>query len=138
MINVAIIGQGRSGRDIHGKYFKSEYDTNYKVVAVVEKDEQRRVRAEEEYPGCKSYENYSELYGRDDIDLVVNATYSDEHYSVTKDLLENGFNVLVEKPMARNRYECDNLIRIAKEKTLYLQYFSSLCFHHLLLKPLKL
>lgn len=128
MINVAIIGQGRSGRDIHGKYFKSEYNTNYKVVAVVEKDEQRRVRAEEEYPGCKSYENYSELYGRDDIDLVVNATYSDEHYSVTKDLLENGFNVLVEKPMARNRYECDNLIRIAKEKNLVLAVFQQSLF----------
>ena len=24
-LNVAIIGQGRSGRDIHGAFFKSEY-----------------------------------------------------------------------------------------------------------------
>ena len=25
-LNVAIIGQGRSGRDIHGAFFKSEYN----------------------------------------------------------------------------------------------------------------
>ena len=30
-LNVAIIGQGRSGRDIHGAFFKSEYNEKYNV-----------------------------------------------------------------------------------------------------------
>lgn len=122
-LNVAIIGQGRSGRDIHGAYFKSDKNTLFNVVAVVEWDEERRKRALEEYPGCEVFENYSEIYGRDDIDIVVNATFSNDHYAVTKDLLENGFNVVVEKPFARNQYECDNLIRIAKEKNVKLAVF---------------
>src|SRR5690554_6766863 len=73
-LNLAIIGQGRSGRDIHGKYFLTDPD-RFKVVAVVEALEDRRNRAAEEY-GCDTYENYQELFGRSDIDLVVNASFS--------------------------------------------------------------
>ena len=122
-LNVAIIGQGRSGRDIHGSFFKSEKNTCYSVVAVIEKDEQRRKMASSEYPGCEVYESYTEIFARNDIDLVVNASYSNEHYKITKDLLENGFNVLVEKPFSANQYECNDLIRIANEKKVILSVF---------------
>ena len=30
-LNVAIIGQGRSGRDIHGAFFKSEFNENFNI-----------------------------------------------------------------------------------------------------------
>lgn len=122
-LNIAVIGQGRSGRDIHGLYFKSEANVYFDVVAVVERDPERRKRALEEIPGCEVFEHHSELYGRKDIDLILNSTYSNEHYDVTKDLLENGFNVVVEKPFARNRYECDTLIKLAKDKGLKLAVF---------------
>lgn len=122
-INVAIIGQGRSGRDIHGKYFKSENNTNCKVVAVVEKDEFRRTKALEEYPGCKVYEDYRELYKVKGIDLVVNTSFSQMHYPITKDLLEHKFNVLVEKPMARTYFECTDLIKTAEDNGVILAVF---------------
>ena len=41
-LNVAIIGQGRSGKDIHGKYFRSDDNTHYTVKYVVDADEFRR------------------------------------------------------------------------------------------------
>jgi len=122
-LKLAIIGQGRSGRDIHGKFYKSEQNDVVDVVAVVEADERRRERALEEYPGCKVYADYRELFEVEGIDVVVNDTYSQMHYEITKDLLEHGFNVLVEKPFARNYYECSDLIRIAKEKNLVLAVF---------------
>ena len=122
-LNVAIIGQGRSGRDIHGFYFKSEQNTLYNVVAVVEWDENRRARAAMEYPGCTVYEDYRDLFARDDIDLVVNATYSNFHYPVTKDLLEHGKNVLVEKPFARTYFECNDLMETAKRNGVTLGVF---------------
>ena len=101
-LKLAVIGQGRSGRDIHGLFYKSEQNDIFEVAAVVEADAQRRARALEEYPGCDVYEAYQELFGREDLDLVVNASYSEMHYSITKDLLQHGFNVLVEKPFAAN------------------------------------
>jgi len=122
-LKLAIIGQGRSGRNIHGKFLKKEENVFFEVAAVVEKDPERRERALVEYPGCSAYENYQELFDRKDIDLVLNDTYSDEHYSVSKDLLLHNFNVLVEKPMARNYYECSELMAIAKQKNLVLAVF---------------
>ena len=41
-LNIAVIGQGRSGRDIHGKYYLSEANTLYNVKYVVEADAERR------------------------------------------------------------------------------------------------
>ena len=122
-LNVAIIGQGRSGKDIHGKYFLSPENRYYRVKYVVDKDEFRREVAEKIYPGCKTFENYEELFGLDDIDLVVNATYSEQHYQITKDLLLHGKNVLTEKPFARSRYECDDLIRTAEKQGVTLAVF---------------
>ena len=122
-LNVAIIGQGRSGKNIHGKYFRSESNVYFNVKYVVDADEFRRGVAEEIYPGCKTFADYTELFNIDDIDLVVNSTYSEMHYPITKDLLLHGFNVLVEKPFGRTRYECDELIKIAKDKNLTLAVF---------------
>lgn len=122
-LRLAVIGQGRSGRDIHGLFYKSENNDIFEVAAVVEEDAQRRERALEEYPGCQAYADYKELFGREDLDLVVNSTYSHQHYPITKDLLEHGFNVLVEKPFARNYYECADLMKTAKDHGVLLAVF---------------
>ena len=122
-LRVAIIGQGRSGRNIHGAFFKSESNEVAEVAAVVELDPERRARALTEYPGCSVHKHYSELYGRSDIDLVVNATYSETHYSITRELLANGMNVLVEKPFGRSGYECRDLIKLASDKGVKLAVF---------------
>lgn len=132
-LKAAIIGQGRSGRNIHGAFFRTERNTFVDVVAVVEFDPKRRQRALEEYPRCKVYSDYRELFDHGELDLVINASYSDTHYSITKDLLSHGYNVLVEKPFARNYYECCDLINTAKAKGVTLAVFhqSLLAPHHL-------
>ena len=63
-LNLAIIGQGRSGRDIHGAYYRSEKNIYYNVKYVVEMDAERRKRAEEEYPGCVALTSYQELFDK--------------------------------------------------------------------------
>ena len=113
-LNVAIIGQGRSGRDIHGKFFLGELNTRYNVVAVVEALENRRERAKEEY-GCDVYADYTELFGRTDIDLVVNSTFSHQHAEITIDLLNHGFNVVVEKPFAKTYEDGCRIVNAAKK-----------------------
>ena len=122
-LKLAIIGQGRSGRNIHGEFLKSENNDIFEVAAVVDQDAQRRERAFKEYPGCKIYADYRELYGAEDVDLVVNASYSHQHYEITKDLLKHNYNVLVEKPFARNFYECSDLIKTAKDHGVVLAVF---------------
>lgn len=124
-LNLAIIGQGRSGGDIHGAYYRSKRNKYFNVRYVVDFDEELCHNARDLYPGCETFNDYRELFTKDDIDLVVNASYSEMHFGITKEILEHGLNVLVEKPMARNRYECETLIHIAKEKGVVLAPFQN-------------
>ena len=122
-LKVAIIGQGRSGRDIHGAFHLSEANTFFEVAYVVDADEHRRALARKDFPDATVLCDYRELFGRETPDLAVNASYSEMHYSITKDLLEHGFHVLCEKPFGRDRAECETLMGIAKEKNLVLAVF---------------
>ena len=99
LLKIAILGQGRSGRDIHAANLALLKDL-YQIVAIVDPLQHRRERAAAE-SGCETFADYRALFGRRDIDLIVNATPSHLHVPVTLDLLQHGFNVLVEKPMAR-------------------------------------
>ena len=73
-LNLAVIGQGRSGRDIHGAYYLSESNTYFNVKYVVDRDEVRRTLAKEAFPETTILSDYTELFARSDIDLVVNAS----------------------------------------------------------------
>ncbi|MEF3306194.1 Gfo/Idh/MocA family protein [Paenibacillus sp. GYB003] len=114
ILKVGIIGQGRSGRNIHGNLLVRLGD-KYKIAAVADGLEDRRVRAEQEY-GCKAYATYEEMVANEDLDLVVNASPSDLHFPISLDLLNKGFNVLCEKPLAKSPAEVDQLIA-ASEKS---------------------
>ncbi len=103
-LRVAIIGQGRSGRDIHGKHLLADRE-RFEVAAVVDRLEARRDRARLEY-GCDAYGDYRELVGRGDIDFVVNASFSHQHGPITLDLLRSGFHVLVESQRPAPRRSC--------------------------------
>ncbi len=127
-LNLAIIGQGRSGKRIHGTYYISERNKYYNVKYVVEADEYRRNLAKQMYEGCETLADYRELFDKKDVDVVVNASYSEFHYPITKDLLEHGFNVLVEKPFTRSYYEAQDLIKTAKEKGVLLAVFQQTFF----------
>jgi predicted dehydrogenase len=122
-LNLAIIGQGRSGKLIHGNYYRSDENKFYTVKYVVDADAARRERAKTDYPGCTVLADYRELFACNDIDLVVNSTFSEMHYPITKDLLTHKLNVLVEKPFARKKSECDELIALAKENGVTLAVF---------------
>lgn len=113
VVNVAIIGQGRSGRDIHGKYLLTDPE-HYRVVAATDLIPERRKIAAREY-NCAVYKDYHDLFKRTDIDLIVNASFSLMHAPITLDILKAGFNVLCEKPLAARARDVDRLITTAKK-----------------------
>jgi scyllo-inositol 2-dehydrogenase (NADP+) len=112
ILRVGILGQGRSGRNIHAEYLKQAPDL-FALVAVADKLRDRGERAEREY-GCASYTDYHELLARRDIDLVVNALPSYLHVPVSHEILGAGFHCLCEKPLARHATEVDELIAHAE------------------------
>jgi len=120
-IRVGIIGQGRSGRDIHGDYL-SQDARRYRVVAAVDPMKDRRDRAAAEY-GCDVYRTHEPLLKRDDVDLVVNATPTKFHVPYTLKFLKAGFNVLCEKPFAAKARDVDRLIAASKKSGKVLAVF---------------
>ncbi len=114
-LRVAIIGQGRSGWKIHGAAFIKDRD-RFEIAAIVDTIQDRLDMVPSRYgENIDTYTDYRDILKRDDIDLVVNASYSHMHVEITKNLLENGFNVLSEKPVARKAGEVGMLIETAKK-----------------------
>ena len=56
ILKTAILGQGRSGRDIHAVSLQHLSD-KFEIAAIVEPLEKRRGRAKQEY-GCAVYADY--------------------------------------------------------------------------------
>jgi predicted dehydrogenase len=121
-LRIAILGQGRSGRDIHGKFLSNDKSGKYEIAYVAEPMQRRRERATQEY-NCVAVADYKELFGKKDIDLVVNATPSHLHPPITEEFLNQGFNVLSEKPFARTTVQVDSMIATAKRNGKLLAVF---------------
>ena len=66
--------------------------------------------------GLKALTDYKELFAfKESIDLVVNASFTQDHAAISKDLLEHGFRVLSEKPAAPTVAEFDAVTAAAKQ-----------------------
>jgi predicted dehydrogenase len=112
-INVAIIGYGRSGRDIHTKLLKMLPDLfDISLYIDGDADRQAMIKKEVDKP---VYPEYTALFDKTGIDLVVNASFSQDHARISKDLMKHGFNVLSEKPVARDADEFQTVLDVAKE-----------------------
>ncbi|WP_020620401.1 Gfo/Idh/MocA family protein [Paenibacillus daejeonensis] len=111
VLNVGLIGLGRSGRDIHGQLLV-QLPELYKIAAAADPLPERRERAEEEY-GCRTYHDWQSMVDQEQLDLIVNASPSHQHVPITMALLEQGHHVLCEKPLARTVEEVDQLTQAA-------------------------
>lgn len=58
--------------------------------------------------------DYRVLIERDDVDLVIIATYPSSHLGIAKDCLAAGKHILCEKPMAGNARETQEFMKLAR------------------------
>lgn len=113
-LKVGIIGQGRSGRDIHAHTLQLLPDL-FEISAVTDVLEDRREKARAEF-NCEVFPTVGGmLKKRRDLDLIVNASPSHLHIPLTEQALKAGFNVLCEKPFGRRVSDVDRLIARSRE-----------------------
>src|SRR3989338_4103587 len=67
----------------------------------------------------KPYADHHALFGRIDAASIVIPSHT--HYQISKEFLEKGIHLLIEKPITTNLKEADVLLEIAKRKRLTLQ-----------------
>jgi len=110
-LKVAILGYGRSGSTMHaGAVEESE---QFQMAAVCDIELARRQQARERF-GCRVYEDYRRMLSREELDLVVIVTRSDQHCEMACACLEAGVNVLVTKPWCVNEAEALRMMEAAE------------------------
>lgn len=108
---IGVIGSGYWGPNLIRNFVEIP---NADMVAVADIDENRLELIKARYPQTKLTTNYHDLFDMG-LDAVTVATPPATHFSITKDCLENGLHVLVEKPLTLNSQDAEKLIQIAKE-----------------------
>ena len=130
-IKVGIIGQGRSGRNIHRHLFEccSELQKRFDVVAVADPIAERRVSDNPGVnPDCKQYSDYKELLKDKNVELVVNASRSHKHVDISIEAMEAGYDVICEKPLASKVSEVDRLLEVQKKTGRFFAVFQQARF----------
>ena len=84
------------------------------LAAIACRSEASAGAARQEFPGVPVHRDYRELLRQADIDAVDIVVPNDLHAEIGVAALEQGKDVLLEKPMARTREECDRLIAAAR------------------------
>jgi scyllo-inositol 2-dehydrogenase (NADP+) len=111
-INVAVVGLGRSGYDIH--IHRMRGDDRYRITAVADWLPDRVEEVEREFR-CATYLNHRALLRDADAEVVVVATYSNTHPSITRDVLRSGRHAICEKPMADSVAAAQSMIAAARK-----------------------
>jgi predicted dehydrogenase len=114
-LKVAVVGAGHMGR-YHAEKFAARGDC--RLVAVVDVD-RARAEALATQLGCPFVTNYREVFGK--ADAVVISVPTERHHELAGACLEAGLHVLVEKPIAVDLRESEDLIRKAKLRGVILQ-----------------
>jgi DUF1009 family protein/predicted dehydrogenase len=114
-LRVAVVGVGYLGQ-FHAEKYATIAETN--LVAVVDLESSKASRMATDL-SCKACSSHRDIIGEVEAASVVVPTQ--DHYRITRDLLEAGIHVLVEKPMTVTLEEADSLIQLAKTKGLVLQ-----------------
>ena len=115
-LRVGLVGFGISGRVFHAPSLHT-MPTMFDLRSVVERHTDEAVKI---YPTIKTVRSVDELLDDADIDLIVITTANDAHYPLSKQALEKGKHVVVEKPMTISSAQARELIDLAKSKQLIL------------------
>lgn len=110
MIRVAVVGVGSMGRN-HVRVYNEMPETE--LVAVVDSNPRATEQIEKLYR-VSVYNNVSEMLEKERPDAVSVVVPTIEHFKVTKQILEAGCHVLVEKPIAATVEDAEVLIYTAE------------------------
>lgn len=115
MLKVAIIGTGNiSAMHIQGYL---AFPQRCKIVALCDIYPEKAQAKKEEYglTDAQVFSSHKDMLGKVDVDLVSVCTPPYVHAEIAIDFLNDGKNVIVEKPMAASLEECDRILEAEKK-----------------------
>jgi UDP-2-acetamido-3-amino-2,3-dideoxy-glucuronate N-acetyltransferase len=127
--NVAVVGCGNWGRNIVRNFYElgalnTVYDMAPEALELLKK----------EYPSINTTPNIDEVLSSSDIKAVAIASSAVSHYELVKKALLSDKDVFVEKPLALNIREAEELVGLAVEKGRILMVGHILQYHPAVMK----
>ena len=112
-INIAVIGAGRIAHSHFAGLLNLPQCYRYAICDSCE--DGRAEKLKEQYGVEKACTDYKELIGDPKVDAVIVTTPDHTHCEIASAFLRDGKPVLLEKPMALKKEDCDELLRVSKE-----------------------
>ena len=114
-VRAAVVGVGYLGK-FHAEKYAGLAEAELVAVVDADIDRAREIGAKH---NAAAFSDYRELIGK--VDAVSIVVPTDQHHRIARGCLENGLDVLVEKPITVTLEEADDLIALAKKNNRILQ-----------------
>src|SRR5439155_23947092 len=114
-IGIGIIGSGGIAQAAHMPGYKALEDQGVRILAVADAHAPTAQAAAEKFDVPHQFTDYKKLLAMDEIDAVSVCTPNFLHKQPTIDALNAGKHVLVEKPLAMNAREGEEMVAAAKK-----------------------
>jgi predicted dehydrogenase len=126
MISVAVVGAGAWGKN-HIRVFSEIPNVQLKYIC--DSDPSKLSALQKNYPQLKLVDNIKPILQDPEVKGVVVASSAVSHYSLSKELLVADKDVLVEKPMALDTKEAEEILEIAEKRGRILMVGHLLIYH---------
>jgi len=113
-LKVAVIGTGALG-SIHARIYSTLKDVELAAVCDTNKKQLNAISRE---LGIEGVTDYRKLLGK--VDAATIAVPTKDHHKISREFLNSGVHLLIEKPITRTVKEADELLCIAKANNLTL------------------
>ena len=127
---LVVFGLGARGT-IYSVFAKT-YPEKFDLVAIIENNPERLEYAKTAYPGARLFSNYHDfLAEKIEADIVAIATQDDDHKEHAIAMMQAGYDLLLEKPIANNTvfYPCLDRLFLWRHPLRYLYSFDRLHYH---------
>lgn len=125
-IGIAVVGTGDWGANLVRNFASVK---GAKLTALCDNDPGRLAKTAALYPGVKTYASIEALLKAEDVQAVVVSASAVSHYPLAKPVLESGRDVYVEKPLALQVDQAEELVRLAKTRNRILMVGHLLLYH---------
>ncbi|MBR5388734.1 MAG: Gfo/Idh/MocA family oxidoreductase [Clostridia bacterium] len=107
---LVILGFGQRGRGYAS--FAKNNPEKFEIAAVIDTDKERLDEAKAEYPAAGVYADYKDFI-KDKVraDMVAVCTQDEQHKEHAIAMMAAGYDLLLEKPIANNRKDCEEIYK---------------------------
>jgi predicted dehydrogenase len=125
----AVTRVGQAGLGAWGKNLARNFDELAELAWLCDADEERRREFAARYSNTRVTGDFEELLADPEVEAIVIATPVPTHYELSKQALEAGKHVFVEKPPAMRAAEMEELCDLAEQRDLVLMPGHLLLYH---------